>query len=229
MSKLCNVELFVMPVPKNIPHRGVAPKPAITIVPCFTPGTMIATPRGEVLVEDLTVGARVITRDNGIQHISWVGHKDASAQDLEITQTIRPITIKAGALGGGLPERDMQVSPFHRMLIVSELAQMYFEQNEVLVNAKDLLKIKGVGIAPIQDVKYIHFMCEHHEIVLSNGAWTETFQPGDHSLKGVDDAQREELFRLFPQLATIEGRKKYRAARKTLQTKETKLLFRSKG
>jgi hypothetical protein len=229
MSDLYDVEQIAMPMPKSSLQSEVAPKQANTIVPCFTPGTMIATPRGEALVEDLTVGARVLTRDNGIQHISWVGHKDVSAHDLEFTQTIRPITIKAGALGGGLPERDMQVSPFHRMLIVSELAQMYFEQNEVLVYAKDLLRIKGVGIAPIQDVKYIHFMCEHHEIVLSNGAWTETFQPGDHSLKGVDDEQREELFRLFPQLATIEGRKKYRAARKTLQKKETKLLFRSRA
>lgn len=200
-----------------------------TIVPCFTPGTAIATPRGEVLVENLTVGARVLTRDNGIQHISWVGHKDATTQDLEETPAIRPIFIKAGALGGGLPERDMQVSPFHRMLVVSELAQMYFEQNEVLVYAKDLIKLRGVGVAPAQNVKYIHFMCEHHEIVLSNGSWTETFQPGDHSLQGVDDEQREELFRLFPQLAMIEGRKQYRAARKTLQKKETKLLFRSKA
>ncbi|WP_242650967.1 Hint domain-containing protein [Yoonia tamlensis] len=198
-----------------------------TIVPCFTPGTAIATPRGEVLVENLTVGSRVLTRDNGIQHISWVGHKVVSANDMSITQSIRPITFKAGSLGGGLPERDMMVSPFHRMLVVSEMAQMYFEQNEVLVYAKDLLRLQGVGIGPIQETKYIHFMCEHHEIVLSNGSWTETFQPGDHSLKGVDAPQREELFRLFPQLATIEGRRKYRAARKTLQQKEAKLLLRS--
>ena len=202
---------------------------ANTIVPCFTPGTAIATPRGELLVEDITVGTRVLTRDNGIQHISWVGHKNVTGQDMEITQAIRPITIKKGALGGGLPERDMQVSPFHRMLVVSEMAQMYFEQNEVLVYAKDLIKLQGVGVAPEQDIKYIHFMCEHHEIVLSNGSWTETFQPGDHSLQGVDTEQRDELFRLFPQLATMEGRKNYRAARKTLQKKETKLLFRSKA
>jgi hypothetical protein len=207
------------------PLRTSPAKKPTTIVPCFTPGTAIATPHGEILVENLTVGARVLTRDNGIQHISWVGHKDATVEDLTITPTIRPIYIEAGALGGGLPERDMQVSPFHRMLVVSDLAQTHFEQNEVLVFAKDLIKLQGVGVGPVQNVKYIHFMCEHHEIVLSNGSWTETFQPGDHSLQGVDDEQREELFRLFPQLATMEGRKDYRAARKTLQKKEAKLLF----
>lgn len=206
---------------------GTDPSLPQKIVPCFTPGTAIATPRGEILVEDLKVGARVLTRDNGIRHINWVGHKSVTTDDLKTTPGIRPIFIKAGALGDGLPERDMLVSPYHRVLIVSEMAQMYFEQNEVLVYAKDLTKIDGVKIGAPQDLTYVHFMCEHHEVVLSNGTWTETFQPGDYSLRGVDEDQREELFQLFPQLATMEGLKQYRAARKTLQRKETKVLFKS--
>ena len=209
------------------PAAGVDATIPEKIVPCFTPGTAIATPRGETLVEDLIVGTRVLTRDNGIKHISWVGHKKVTTEDLETTPSIRPIFIKAGALGDGLPERDMQVSPYHRMLVVSEMAQMYFEQNEVLVYAKDLTRLDGVKIAPPQNMTYIHFMCEHHEVVLSNGSWSETFQPGDYSLRGVDNDQREELFRLFPELATMEGLKQYRAARKTLQKKETKVLFKS--
>jgi len=45
------------------------------VIPCFTPGTVIATPQGERLVEDLRPGDRVITRDNGIQEIAWIGSK----------------------------------------------------------------------------------------------------------------------------------------------------------
>jgi len=35
-------------------------------VPCFTPGSMIATPTGEKAVESLRPGDKVLTRDNGI-------------------------------------------------------------------------------------------------------------------------------------------------------------------
>ncbi|HSF92831.1 MAG TPA: Hint domain-containing protein, partial [Paracoccaceae bacterium] len=45
------------------------------VVACFTPGTGIATPKGEVAVERLKKGDRVLTRDNGIQTIRWIGQK----------------------------------------------------------------------------------------------------------------------------------------------------------
>ena len=47
---------------------------------CFTPGTLIATPKGEVPVEDLREGDKVITRDNGIQEIRWTGPQDAGLE-----------------------------------------------------------------------------------------------------------------------------------------------------
>ena len=38
----------------------------ITVI-CFTPGTRIATQKGEIAVENLAVGDKVVTRDNGAQ------------------------------------------------------------------------------------------------------------------------------------------------------------------
>lgn len=59
---------------------------------------------------------------------------------------------------------------------------------------------------------YLHFMFDRHEVVLSNGAWTESFQPGDYTLKGMGNAQRNEIFELFPDLKTDTGREAYGAA-----------------
>ncbi len=196
------------------------------VIPCFTPGTKIATPRGEKAAETLKIGDRVLTRDNGIQHITWAGHKVMSDGDLQLSPTLRPVLIRAGALGNGLPERNMLVSPNHRVLIVSEMAQLYFEESEVLIAAKHMTKMKGVATVKVPQITYVHFMCQNHEIVLSDGAWTETFQPGDYSLKGVDHEQRKELFELFPELATKEGLKQYRSARKSLKRHETSLLLK---
>ncbi len=195
------------------------------VIPCFTPGTLIATPRGERPVESLKAGDRVLTRDNGIQYITWAGKKLLELDDLKLTPNLLPIMIRKGALGNGLPERDMVVSPNHRVLLVSEMAKLYFGESEVLISAKHMTKMDGVEIMKAPQATYIHFMCQNHEVVLSDGAWTESFQPGDYSLKGVDADQREELFLLFPELATKEGLRNYRAARRTVKKKESRLLF----
>lgn len=195
------------------------------VIPCFTPGTRIATPKGEVAVERLQTGDRVLTRDNGIQTIRWVGQKKLDHLQLKMLKELRPVRIKAGALGAGKPERDMMVSPMHRMLVVSDVARMHFGQSEVLVPAKDLLAIEGVEIAEVPYVTYVHFMCDQHEIVLSDGAWSESFQPGDLSLKGLDEDQRSEVFGLFPDLSGKGVTKKYPAARKSLKPTEAAVLF----
>ncbi len=196
------------------------------VIPCFTPGTTIATPRGERLVEELQVGDKIITRDNGIQEIAWLGHKAMSGKQLAANPHLKPILIKAGSLGQGLPERDMLVSPNHRVLVASEKTQLYFEEREVLAAAKHMTGADGIHAVNVMQTTYVHFMFERHEVVLSNGAWTESFQPGDYSLKGIGNSQRNEIFELFPELSTRTGLEGYQSARKALKKHEARLLMR---
>ncbi|WP_372605380.1 Hint domain-containing protein, partial [Actibacterium sp.] len=194
------------------------------VIPCFTPGARIATPKGERLVQDLKPGDKVITRDNGIQEIRWIGEKALTGRDLAKAQHLKPVLIKAGALGQGLPERDMIVSPNHRMLVANDRTALYFEEREVLVAAKHLVNTRGIHALNPMNTTYIHFMFDQHEVVLSDGSWTESFQPGDYTLKGMGNAQRNEIFELFPELKTEDGLKDYTAARKTLKKHEARLL-----
>ena len=196
------------------------------VTPCFTPGTLIATPRGEVAVESLRPGDRIITRDNGMQEIAWVGRRDIGWSDLVSAPHLKPILVRAGSLGHDLPERDMMVSPNHRLLVANDRTALYFDEHEVLVAAKHLISSDGVQAVDAAGISYIHFMCARHEVVLSNGAWTETFQPGDFTLKGMGNAQRSEIFDLFPELKTVTGLENYTAARKTLTRHEAALLAR---
>ncbi len=196
------------------------------IVPCFTPGTLIATPEGERLVEDLKPGDRVITRDNGIQEIRWAGAKELSGHELARNPHLRPVLIQKGALGDNLPEHDLLVSPNHRVLVNNDKTALYFEENEVLAAAKHLTGLEGVNEVGTLGVTYIHIMFDRHEVVLSNGAWTESFQPGDYSLKGIGNAQRQEILELFPELAEAEGLEAYQSARRSLKKHEAALLTR---
>ncbi|MEL7212159.1 MAG: Hint domain-containing protein [Pseudomonadota bacterium] len=195
------------------------------VIPCFTLGTTIATPKGERLVEELKVGDKIITRDNGLQEIRWLGAKTMDWKALSGNPHLKPILIRAGSLGNDLPERDMLVSPNHRVLVSNDKTALYFEEREVLAAAKHLVNNNGVHEVDTMGTTYIHFMFDQHEVVLSNGAWTESFQPGDYTLKGIGNAQRNEIFELFPELKNAEGVEGYRAARKTLKKHEAKLLI----
>ncbi|MDG3040178.1 Hint domain-containing protein [Roseicyclus marinus] len=191
---------------------------------CFTPGTLIATPKGEVPVESLREGDRVITRDNGIQEIRWLGQRTLDRAELGQNPHFRPILVRKGSLGHGLPERDMVVSPQHRLLIANEMTDLYFNESEVLVPAKHLVGTSGIMQLDTLRTTYVHFMFDRHEVVLSNGSWTESFQPGAQSMGTLADEVRDEILGLFPELKTREGLDGYVSARRSLKAHEAKLL-----
>ena len=196
-----------------------------TVIPCFTPGTLIATAKGQCLVEDLKPGDRIITRDNGFQEIAWVGAKKVPGLEMVKQPNLKPVMVKAGALGGGLPERDMLLSPNHKVLLADFKAELYFEEREVFVAAKHLVGMPGIERVNVTQTTYIHFMFDRHEVVLSDGAWTESYHPGDYSINGIDEGARNEILALFPELATEDGLKDYRLARTELKKHEARILF----
>lgn len=192
------------------------------VLPCFTPGAQIATALGDVRVEDLREGDRVITRDRGYQKIRWIGRRSLTAADLAEAPQFRPIRIARGALGLNLPDRDLVVSPQHRMLLSSSRAELLFGDHEVLIAATHLLGRHGVTREAPEGVTYIHLLFDHHEIIRANGAWTESYQPGELTLSGMDDDQRDELLSLFPQLKVNPS---VPAARTSLKRREVEALF----
>lgn len=191
------------------------------VIACFTPGARIITDRGEVPVEALKLGDRVLTRDNGYQEIRWIGRRDLTLAQVLARPVLAPVRIARGALGGDLPARDLVVSPQHRMMIASPRYEVLFGEAEVLVAAIHLVGRQGITALAPQAVSYIHLMFDHHQIICAEGAWTESYQPGAMALKGKPDPQLAELLALFPGIAQGES---YPAARITLKKREMALL-----
>ncbi|SMX31137.1 Hint domain-containing protein [Octadecabacter ascidiaceicola] len=205
-------------------YNLVADRQAADLVPCFTAGTRIATNRGEELVEELEVGDLVMTRDNGLQPVRWVGRRDVNAAETLISPEWRPIMVRAGSVGPNVPEANLLLSPNHRVLICGEQASLFFGENEVLVAAKHLTGMDGVDWADQATVSYFHIMFDRHEVILSNGAWSESFQPADYSLRGIGDDQRNEIIGLFPELENYTNGAGWPSARKVLKKHEAQLL-----
>ena len=96
---------------------AVAAKKGRVDVACFVQGTLIATPRGEKPIEYLKPGDQVITRDNGVQDIRWIGSRHIGWKTLSANPHLKPVVIRWGALDWGAPAHDLFVSPNHRILV----------------------------------------------------------------------------------------------------------------
>lgn len=189
----------------------------LPLVPCFTAGTLIMTRRGEVPVESLAVGDDVLTVDHGFCPLRWIGSRSLSAADLVAAPHMRPIRIETGALGFGLPVRPLTVSPQHRCLIRSKIAARIVGEREVLIAAKHLVETPGISVVNRPgSVIYFHLLFDQHELLFSDGAITESFYLGPIAIASVDQAARDEILELFPELATTEPHLAPRAARQFL-------------
>lgn len=181
--------------------------PYSALVPCFVKGTMITTEFAEVFIEDLKVGDRIETADNGLQEIRWIGSSALDCIDLFANPKLRPIRIKAGALGLDTPSCDLLVSPQHRMLVSSRIAERMFDEAEVLVPAVKLLGLPGVEIATeIEPVEYFHILFDDHQIIFADGAATESLYTGPEAIRSISPEARAEVLALFPEIADIDYR-----------------------
>lgn len=180
---------------------------SVIVMVCFTPGSMILTPHGEVAVEDLCEGDRVITRDHGIQTLRWTGSSTISAARLARHPELRPIMLRKDALGKDQPARDMRVSRQHRILVRDWRAELMFGDPEgVLAPAHSLCNDHSILVDRSTDeVTYIHLAFDAHEVIYADGLETESFHPATRSVNGMDHAQRAELFAIFPELEQEAG------------------------
>ena len=159
---------------------------------------------------------RVVTRDNGLSRIEWVGRRTVSYEELESDIELRPILLRANSLGEGRPTRDMLVSPSHRFLVAPDQAFLAIEEDEALVAARLLVDHWHIRKAEMLGVSYIHILCDQHQIILADGVWTETFHPDDQTMRGMGNSQRRELNELFPDIETIGASRRFPSARPVL-------------
>lgn len=171
-------------------------------VACFVAGTLIDTPDGARPIQTLEPGDLVLTHEGEARPIRWVGGRVVTTPELEANPKLRPVRIRAGALGAGLPLRDLLVSRQHRILVRSKIAERIFGTPEVLVPAIRLVQLEGISVeTAVTQVGYFHLLFDRHEVVLSEGAPSESLFAGHEALKTVGAAARQEILTLFPDLA----------------------------
>ncbi|WP_460275500.1 Hint domain-containing protein [Celeribacter sp. ULVN23_4] len=198
----------------------------INLMICVARGTLVETESGPVPVEKLAIGDMVKTVDAPARPVRWIGCSHISNSRLKGDPSLRPIRISAGTFGDNRPSRDLMVSPQHRILVKDWRAELLFGAEEVLVPAKGLVNDQTIRVDhDAEDIDYFHVLFDQHEIMVTEGLETESFHPGDYSLREIDSEVRDELFKLFP--ALFESTSAIDTARMALRPWESILLHKA--
>ncbi len=133
--------------------------------PCFLAGTALLTAGGPVAVEALVIGQGLVTASGAVRPIKWIGRRAYARRFARTNPHLNPIVFQAHSLDDGVPARDLRVSREHAMAL-----------DGLLVPAWLLINDATIRTAPIEtDLLYVHVELETHDIVLAEGAPTETF------------------------------------------------------
>ena len=126
--------------------------------PCFRCGTHILTDHGEVAVERLAVGDRVVTDSGEVIPIEWIGHRRVDCRNHPKPRKVWPVCVRAGAFGDGTPHRELWLSPDHAVFV-----------DDVLIPIKRLINGTSIEQVPMDQVTYYHVELEHHDVLLAEG------------------------------------------------------------
>jgi fibronectin-binding autotransporter adhesin len=134
-------------------------------ITCFCRGTLIRTTKGEVAVEDLEIGDRVVTLSGAARPIKWIGRRAYDPRFVRGNRNILPVRVCAGALGAGVPARDLCISPEHALYING-----LFLPARLLVNAATIRQDPWP-----ENIEYFHIELYSHDVIFAEGATAETF------------------------------------------------------
>jgi len=132
---------------------------------CYCRGTRILTDHGEVAVEELEIGDRLLTSAGVARPIKWIGRRSYPGRFANGNRDVLPICFSQGSLAGNVPHRDLWVSPRHAMFLDGVLIAA-----EHLVNGVSVVQATHVDL-----VEYFHVELDSHDVIVAEGSLSETF------------------------------------------------------
>ncbi|MEM9637724.1 MAG: Hint domain-containing protein, partial [Pseudomonadota bacterium] len=140
----------------------------------FTRGTHITMGSGRQRpIEELKPGDPVLTRDDGVQPIRWIGQSTQRA-----VGEFAPIRITAGTLNN---TRDLIVSPDHRLFIYQRTDRLGAGRSELLVKARHLVNDQSVSVQQGGFVDYFQLLFDTHQIIYAEGIAAESMFVDDRT------------------------------------------------
>ncbi|WP_291501435.1 Hint domain-containing protein [Acetobacter sp.] len=138
---------------------------------CFLPGTLIRTPSGEVLIEDVRIGdtVSVFNWRNGVEtqrEVTWVGsQKMVVRSGLPDDEAGYPVRVLKDAISDGVPYKDMLITPEHCLFFEDKFVPV-----RMLVNGRSIFYDRT-----ITSYSFYHVETQEHSVIWADGMLTESY------------------------------------------------------
>lgn len=161
----------------------------------FAHGTLIATTRGPVAVEDLHPGMKILTNERGPSPLLWIG--SMTLRPAQIQGSPAHLTrIMTGALGMDRPMVDLMTGPGARIV---RRGPPHSEQ--ILRPVHDLIDGNSIiAVSPPGTVQLYHIALRRHATITAAGLTVETYHPGPGFEAALTQQHLAQFIALFPHI-----------------------------
>ncbi|MBO1325186.1 Hint domain-containing protein [Acetobacter sp. TBRC 12305] len=139
------------------------------ILICYLTGSMIHTPSGDVAVEDLRIGDRLVAYVDGaedIRPVTWVGTARATVRPhLPDDEAGYPVRILRDAIADGVPYKDMLITPEHCLFLNGTFVPV-----RMLVNGRSIFYDRS-----LTSYTYYHVETQAHSVIRADGVLSESY------------------------------------------------------
>jgi hypothetical protein len=131
---------------------------------CYAGGTRLATEHGEIAIETLQVGDRLLLAEGGAAPAIWIGRRVVDCRGQSWRERARQVRILAGAFGPERPRRDLVLSPDHALFL-----------DGVLIPARCLIDGTRVILEEVALIEWWHVELPNHAAILAEGLPAESY------------------------------------------------------
>jgi acid phosphatase len=132
---------------------------------CFAAGTRIRTKRGEVPIEQLKIGDKVVTQSGQEEPIVWIGTGNVLVMPGR-RSAATSVIVRKNALGDNVPYGDLRLTKGHSLHLDGVLIPVEF-----LVNHRSI-----VWDDRARELAIYHIELPKHAVLLANGAPAESYR-----------------------------------------------------
>ena len=166
----------------------------VAYVACFAAGTRIGTPGGEVRIEALRIGDRVVSGFGGSVPIAWIGRRRIECRRHPRPAEVWPVRVRADAFAPGRPSRDLCLSPDHAVYV-----------DDVLIPIRTLVNGTTIVQEPRDAIVYFHLELPQHDVIHADGLPAESYLDTGNRSAFEDGGPAQVLHPDFAQMRVERG------------------------